>query len=265
MEAERSADQALQDAEEDPSAGETPAALREVHLHRGVASDGESGQAEGHSRGRIQREGEEEQQAEKGDVLADEDLPATQGQQAVAGHAGAAFERKEALRVGADRDGGEQREDQECAGIGLREQAPHGSGDRDHEGEVGIEKGEHLAQVGGDESADAAGDARDDAGDAPGRSAGERRDGVDADGDAKKERGEPRAGTHREQHHGQPEDRAERQAGEPQGDALCGGQRPEREAGSRDFIQRVAGNGEEQEDAEQQEKGIGADGFDAAP
>ena len=146
---------------------------------------------------------------------------------------GSRLQREEALRVGAHGDRDQHRENRERPGIGVSaEQAPRRAADADHEREIGIEQGEHLAQVGADQSADPSGNPRHDARDAPRRTARQHGDGLNGDRRRRRKRAARPQLTRSEssrtvsQRMGLKARLASRSI-----DALRGAQRPEREAG----------------------------------
>src|ERR1051326_592350 len=131
------------------------------------------------------------------------------------------------------------------------QEAVEGTGGADGEGEVRVERGEELAEIVDEQRG--AGYARA----AGGGSLSHKGSGGE---DQRRENEREPAGENREE----PEDGGEKQAEEAEHEPDGARQRPETETDTRDFFERVAGSGEEHQDAEGEQERIRTGGLDAA-
>ncbi|MCX6629021.1 MAG: hypothetical protein NTW28_15495 [Candidatus Solibacter sp.] len=143
--------------------------------------------------------------------------------------------------------------------------APDCAADTEEQRQVRVQHGQHLPQVGTDEAAEKAGDPweRDQTFHVPRKRPGELAHQLNRHGEAHEEQGQPESGAQHQQQHGEPEDGAESQTGQAERGPVAQTDGPQGEPDGGDLVQGVAGNRKQQQHAEEEKKGLGADGFDA--
>src|SRR4051812_423863 len=137
------------------SAGKSPAFLRQRNPHRRVMADGQAGKARGEAGQKTQRQDQNEQDRQIGEVFGEQHLPAPEWKEPVTYRSRFSVEAEEALRVRAERQSDQERQDGEGAGIRLpAQQAVTNTADAENQRYIRIEYREHLPEVVADQTAE---------------------------------------------------------------------------------------------------------------
>ncbi len=193
----------LQDAERQAAAGESPALDGQAVAERRITAGRQRHQAEREAGSQVEGQNQNGKHRKVGHIFGQQDAPAWQGEQVVAGEAAGGIQAEQALCVGAESQG-----HQRCHAGAATGQCPRVRRDADYgqqERQPGIEHRQHLAEVLAHEFADSR-DAAQRVPSAGSEAVGEQRNHYQAEGGGT-------AGSAPDEQHGQPHHGAEPQSG----------------------------------------------------